>query len=292
MKVSMSQLGEFVRQFCRQRGITLHDALPTATSGLSRFESGITNLSSERFHLMMNRIGLMYSDLDNTFLKGGYTNDFNASANALIAWRYAPQAPEAQSVIKRYLKQTVDYSGKVVTLNKHILSCIQESLAFQVDQRLTPDDQQAVFKLLSTNIHWLTYDFLVLRLAISHLDSATITRLVFLAHQRQADAPVHYAAEFARVVQQAVLVLWCRNELDVGEPLIEMLDGIEPNAYWVEDMFTKQLLMGLTEAKNLAEQIAVVKQLTDQIEPMGLNQMCQYAQDVLRFRQTGLGVLL
>jgi hypothetical protein len=291
MKKTDVSFGAYFNQFRRERQIPLAAALPDGISALSRFEQGHTQLSIERMHQVMARIGMMYSDLDEHF--DVISSPFTKAAEAIIAERYAPKLSRIQSIVADYLLAVGEQSGRLALLNQAVFQVIDDTVAKHQTVMLAQQTQQNIQTLLEHNHQWLTYDYLLLRLAVSHLDSSNIVACIEMAQQRTKHAPAHYQGEYAQVVQQGVLVLLCRQQWDQAQELADQLAGIKPSAYWVQDMFTKnllsQVLANLSDRSKL--HVAVIE-LIDALDVMGLTDMQTYAEEVLQQMQGKPGVLV
>ena len=286
-----ASFGPYFHQFRRERRIPLAAALPGGISALSRFEQGHSQLGIERQHEVMTRIGMMYSDLDEHF--DMISSPFTKAAEAIVAERYAPSLSRITAIIQDYVAAVGEPSGKLMSLNQVVFQVIGETVATHRQIQLAQATQQEIQTLLEHNPHWLNYDYLLLRLALAHMDSSRIVTCVALAEQRVNAGPSHYQSEYAQVVQQAVLVLLCRQAWDQAQGLADQLAQIKPSVYWVQDTFIKNLLREvLTNLADPSKLHHAVTSLVDALDAMGLTNMQAYAKDVLQQMQGKSGILV
>lgn len=235
------KLGEYFCQFRMARHIPLAAATSGAKSTLLRFEKG-GQLSTERMYATMARMGMWVDDICAHF--EAFNAPFNLCAEALIDHRYALTPAIVAESIAEYLQRVGDQQSRLHTLNQQVLAGLQQ-LAQGLATQLGPDVQVELESILTVPHLWLTYDYLLLRLAAAMIDSKRLMRCV-QAMQAQPQTVVAGMHQYVISVQeQAVMVFLCRHEESQAQALFAQIEVQQADNFWIKDTFILNLLKAL-----------------------------------------------
>lgn len=285
-----ADLGQYINQFRRDRGITLKALAPGSESNLSRFFKSGHGTSMSLMNEAMSRMGLQYVDLMTAFPR--FESAFTTAAETLISLRFDWQAAQVRKVVMTYITRVGEAEDTLTALNRQVFSGILYACQTHQNQLFSKSLQHEIIQTLEQNTDWLLYDYLLLRLSVSFCDTATIMNgyQLMVAQGVITEDYVPYRED---VVQQIALVLWTRNETSKLPMLFEKLETSVTRAYSFHDELTARFLALLVEThgdddyrrQELAEFNAALDALT-------LQRTKTYFQQLIKMAGSEQGVLL
>ncbi|WP_054718263.1 hypothetical protein [Lacticaseibacillus manihotivorans] len=118
-------LGQYINQFRRDRGITLKALAPGSESNLSRFLKSGRGTSMTLMNEAMSRMGLQYVDLMTAFPR--FESAFTTAAETLISLRFDWQATQVRKVVMNYIASVSDAKDVLTALNRQVLRSILQA---------------------------------------------------------------------------------------------------------------------------------------------------------------------
>ncbi|QFQ89963.1 hypothetical protein [Lacticaseibacillus manihotivorans] len=283
-------LGQYINQFRRDRGITLKALAPGSESNLSRFLKSGRGTSMTLMNEAMSRMGLQYVDLMTAFPR--FESAFTTAAETLISLRFDWQATQVRKVVMNYIASVSDAKDVLTALNRQVLRSILQACQTHQNRLFSKSLQQAIVQTLEQNTDWLLYDYLLLRLSVSFCDTSMIMRSYRLM-VAQGDVAQDYVPYRDDVMQQMALVLWVRNETSEVSMMVERLATSITRAYSFHDELTARFIALLVETHGDEDSLQHgLVEFNAVLDALALQRTKTYFQQLIMMAGSEQGVLL
>lgn len=267
-------LSGYMKQYRRERHISLRAASPNAASTLSRFENGKTQISGDRLRAVMQREGLRYWDLQQHSME--FLSPFKQIIDNLYIERFDFSSDRVPAVLRLYRNRTAGNKSNLAAVINSVLDALQAGIERSAEVRLSESNQRAIQELLFSARDWIISDYGLLWLAAPYLETTILKRLLRRAIVQDSEAPSVYTDYFERALNRVSLVLLCRHDIEIASLVRPVLEPDKVNAFVGEDALTYNFLQIMLSDGNPSEKQTRFREFESELQVFQLTKMNRY----------------